>query len=209
MSPTALRVVVLALMLANVVAFLWQQRERAALRAAEMSVAPDVPRLQLLAETRQAGVAAPACRAVVATGHDGARTLARTARAAGLQAAVTRETARKLTGYWVYLLPFPDRAAAREAVRRLAEAGVHDVQVLGGRRANAVSLGLFRNRALAERRRARVAALGYEPVIEPLARAAERWRVELRGRTEALEPFLRARGLEGRPCVSSRGDGPG
>ena len=209
MSPTALRILVLVLALANVVAFLWQQRERAALRAAEVPMAPDVPRLQLLAEARQAGVAAPACRAVAATGRDGARALARIARAAGLQAAVTRETARKLTGYWVYLPPFPDRATARKAVRRLAEAGVHDVQVLGGRRANAVSLGLFRNRALAERRRARVAALGYEPVIEPLARAAERWRVELRGRTGTLESFLRAQGLEGRPCASSRGGGPG
>ncbi len=205
MSRTALRILVLALVLANLVAFLWLQRERTAQRMAQAPLPPEVPRLRLLAEEEGKGRApAAACRAVAVAGRERARALARTARAAGLEAAVARVEAQQVTGYWVYLPPFPDRDAAREAVRRLAEAGVRDVQVLGGRRANAVSLGLFRNRALAERRREQAAALGYEPVIEPRARRAERWRVELRGEAGAVEAFLRARRLEGAPCVPVR-----
>jgi len=207
-SRAALRILVLVLALANVVAFLWLQRERAARQAAEAPLPPDVPRLRLLAEARRPEAAARACRAVAVAGRDRARALARSARAAGLEAELGRVEAREVTGYWVYLPPFPDREAAREAVRRLAEAGVRDVQVLGGRRANAVSLGLFRNRALAERRRQQAAALGYEPVVEPRARRAERWRVELRGEAGALDTFLRARRLEGAPCVPA-GTGSG
>ena len=208
MSRAALRILVLVLALANLVAFLWLQRERTAQRMAQAPLPPDVPRLRLLVEEEgRERLSAAACRAVALAARERARALARTARAAGLEAAVARAQAQQVTGYWVYLPPFPDRDAAREAVRRLAEAGVRDVQVLGGRRANAVSLGLFRNRALAERRREQAAALGYEPVIEPRARVVERWRVELRGRAETVEAFLRARRLDGVPCAPA-GPGP-
>ncbi len=208
MSRPALRILVLVLALANLVAFLWLQRERTAQRMAQAPLPPDVPRLRLLQEEEGGdGGAASACRAVAVAVGERARALAGTARAAGLEAAVARERAQRVTGYWVYLPPFPDRDAAREAVRRLAEAGVRDVQVLGGRRANAVSLGLFRNRALAERRREQAAALGYEPVVEPRVRREDRWRVELRGETDALEAFLRARRLEGASCLADPGPG--
>jgi len=210
-SRTVLRGGVLALAVANLVAFLWLQRERAALHAPPAPLPPDVPPLRLLAEVQGKGEEGEgqACRLVESSGRERALALVRDASAAGLQAAVAREAERRVTGYWVYLPPFPDREAAREAVRRLAEGGVHDVQVLGGRRANAVSLGLFRNRALAERRRAQAAALGYEPVIEPRVRqAADRWWVELRGAAGPLAGFLLTRGLEGRTCPpGGRGSG--
>lgn len=69
---------------------------------------------------------------------------------------------RRFRGYWVYLPASASRAEALETARALATAGVRDYYVVtAGDRENTISLGLFRDRANAERRQAEMRNQGY------------------------------------------------
>ena len=73
----------------------------------------------------------------------------------------------QVTGYWIYLPPYPSTAAAAAATRKLGANGLHDYYVVASPpNANAVSLGLFRERSGAERRMARVRKMGFQPKMQ-------------------------------------------
>ena len=75
---------------------------------------------------------------------------------------------RNQRGWWVYL-PAPDsREAALAVARDLSAQGLRDYYVVtAGSNENTVSLGLFRERANAETRRAEVREAGYAAEITP------------------------------------------
>lgn len=69
---------------------------------------------------------------------------------------------RSFRGYWVYLPAFASRDRALVTARELAAAGVRDYYVVtAGDRENTISLGLFRDRANAERRQGEMRSRGY------------------------------------------------
>lgn len=73
----------------------------------------------------------------------------------------------ELSAYWVYLPPFQSRERAQEITRELARRGVKDYFVVStAEKENAVSLGVFRTREGAERRRNEIAKLGYAPAMD-------------------------------------------
>jgi hypothetical protein len=80
--------------------------------------------------------------------------------------------ATQARGYWVYLPALETREQALAAARQLSAKGVRDYYVVtAGDQQNTISLGLFRDQNNAERRRAEIAALGFEP--QSIARTEE------------------------------------
>lgn len=85
----------------------------------------------------------------------------------GVAASIRQMQQTRVTGYWVYLPPFASAASAAAAAQRLGEKGLHDYYVVTAQPdLNAVSLGLFRERRGAERRLARVVAMGFDPKLK-------------------------------------------
>ena len=73
--------------------------------------------------------------------------------------------------YWVLLPPRASTAEAFRIDRALRREGIRDLQVLAGEgRDNAISLGLFKDQAMADRRLEQIRGLGYEPQMEALER---------------------------------------
>ncbi len=73
------------------------------------------------------------------------------------------EKATQNRGYWVYLSAVETRERALEIARELSALAVRDYYVVtAGDRENTVSLGLFRQRDNAIRRRANIQALGFD-----------------------------------------------
>lgn len=73
---------------------------------------------------------------------------------------------RRTRGHWVHLAPADSRERALAIARDLSAAGVRDYYVVtAGDSENTVSLGLFRDRANAERRQGEIAALGYQALL--------------------------------------------
>lgn len=73
----------------------------------------------------------------------------------------------QVTGYWIYLPSYPSTAAATAATRKLGAKGLHDYYIVAAApNANAISLGLFRERSGAERRLARVRGMGFKPRLQ-------------------------------------------
>ena len=66
-------------------------------------------------------------------------------------------------GYWVYLPPYADQPAARQAVKVLYDAGFEDVSIIrNGKFDNAISLGYFIGQSNAMMRKNQVRAMGFE-----------------------------------------------
>lgn len=88
---------------------------------------------------------------------------AQTALAAAGRPLSTREgVERRFRGFWVYLPASESRESALATARALAAAGVRDYYVVtAGDQENTISLGLFRDRANAERRQREMQAGGY------------------------------------------------
>jgi len=88
-----------------------------------------------------------------------------------LTSAVTRiqyreAHATETRGYWVYLPALASREQALAAARQLSSKGVRDYYVVtAGDQQNTISLGLFRDKGNAEKRRNEVAALGFAPEL--------------------------------------------
>ena len=73
---------------------------------------------------------------------------------------------RQSRGFLVFLATPATRAEALEVARQLSAQGVRDYYVVtAGNQQNSISLGLFRERANADRRRAEIAALGFTPEV--------------------------------------------
>ncbi|MEO8011421.1 MAG: SPOR domain-containing protein [Dokdonella sp.] len=69
-------------------------------------------------------------------------------------------------GYWVFLAAMKTREEALGVARALSGKGVRDYYVVtAGDQQNTVSLGLFREQANAERRRAEITAMGFKPEL--------------------------------------------
>jgi hypothetical protein len=69
---------------------------------------------------------------------------------------------RRFRGFWVFLSATSNREAALTTARELAAAGIRDYYVVtAGDQENTISLGLFRDRANAERRQQEMQARGY------------------------------------------------
>jgi hypothetical protein len=74
--------------------------------------------------------------------------------------------ATETRGYWVYLPAMASREQALTIARQLSAKGVRDYYVVtAGDQQNTISLGLFRDRGNAEKRRNEVAALGFAPEL--------------------------------------------
>jgi len=78
-----------------------------------------------------------------------------------------RESRQNATRGFLVYLPAPNsREQSLAAARSLSAKGVRDYYVVtAGEQQNSISLGLFKDRNNAERRRAQVAALGFAPAI--------------------------------------------
>jgi cell division septation protein DedD len=76
------------------------------------------------------------------------------------------ERATQSRGFWVFLAAMNTREEALGVARNLSAKGVRDYYVVtAGEQLNTISLGLFREQANAERRKAEIAALGFEPQL--------------------------------------------
>jgi hypothetical protein len=85
----------------------------------------------------------------------------------------------ELRGYRVYLPAAGSREEALATARQLAARGVRDYYVVtAGAQENTVSLGLFRDLGNAETRRDELAALGFQPVLEPRTSAGTTWWID-------------------------------
>lgn len=74
--------------------------------------------------------------------------------------------ATETRGYWVYLPATSSREQALGIARQLSARGVRDYYVVtAGDQQNTISLGLFRDKGNAEKRRNEVAALGFAPEL--------------------------------------------
>ena len=74
--------------------------------------------------------------------------------------------ATETRGYWVYLPAMSSREQALTIARQLSAKGVRDYYVVtAGDQQNTISLGLFRDRGNAEKRRNEVATLGFTPEL--------------------------------------------
>jgi hypothetical protein len=78
-----------------------------------------------------------------------------------------KETEQVVLGHWVFLPSFPSWQDARKKVQELEDKGIKDIFILGrGEMKNAVSLGLFKHEASAERRLAQLRKIGIKPNVE-------------------------------------------
>jgi len=93
-----------------------------------------------------------------------------------------KEFVEERFGYWVLLPAYPSRAKAVAATKRLAEMGVKDYfVVLASGKRNAVSLGVFREKKSADRRKVAIGALGFNPVIEDRMQRKTQYWLDYRG----------------------------
>lgn len=173
------RVVALALLLVNLLYFAWAEWIGVPAQPAATSIA-GLPRLTLVSDLPPAKRAAlakkmalqaapPVC---VAVGPFEDPAVAAKA-AALLQAKSFSPRQRAAQGpsvrrFWVYLDGFTSDIAVTRALHRLEHGGIDDAEAMppqGGHRQ--ISLGLFSDRALAERRAKAVRAMGLEPRMDP------------------------------------------
>ncbi|MBN8481057.1 MAG: SPOR domain-containing protein [Xanthomonadales bacterium] len=144
-------------------------------RDVEFLPEPGVARLVLLSE-RDGGAQPVAGSAAVASGHadDSCRSIGPFATQSDMRAAMQalapharriqfrNARATQSRGYWVYLPAMKTREEALGIARALSAKSVRDYYVVtAGEQQNTVSLGLFREQANAERRRAEIVGMGF------------------------------------------------
>lgn len=144
---------------------------------------PGVPKLELLSEQEHPGDAnaaelASAPESAADLRNDSCRSIGPFATQADMRAALNALTplvsriqyreahATETRGYWVYLPATSSREQALAIARQLSSKGVRDYYVVtAGDQQNTISLGLFRDKGNAEKRRNEVAALGFAPEL--------------------------------------------
>lgn len=149
---------------------------------AEPLVEPGVARLVLLAERDGAARTPDATSTTSASGGQAADDVCTSIGPFATQSdmraamqALTPQTRRiqfrnaratQSRGFWVYLPAVKTREEALGVARTLSAKGVRDYYVVtAGEQQNTVSLGLFREQANAERRRAEITAMGFTPEL--------------------------------------------
>jgi hypothetical protein len=178
-------VVVFVLVLLNASLLLWQFYRPQAQAQSSPATDPGVPELALVTVGPAHGDAA-SCRALGPYGDaEAAQAASKRLRGFGLKPR-TQSESRREQWFQVLLGPLPSVDAAQALVTELRSKGINDVQVLpadsGG---SSVSLGLFRDRAAAERRTAQLADVGRQARIEPLERSIEVYWVSLNAQSAA------------------------
>lgn len=117
--------------------------------------------------------------------------------AIGRPLAAREAVERRFRGFWVYLPAQASRDRALVTARELAAAGVRDYYVVtAGDRENTISLGLFRDRANAERRQEEMRGRGYQA---DMSERVEEQRVFWLGLALPAAPAADWRGLVAAP----------
>lgn len=142
-----------------------------------------VPKLELLSERERPGEAnaaelAAAPESPADLRNDSCTSIGPFATQADMRAALNALTplvsriqyreahATETRGYWVYLPATSNREQALAIARQLSAKGVRDYYVVtAGDQQNTISLGLFRDKGNAEKRRNEVATLGFAPEL--------------------------------------------
>lgn len=109
---------------------------------------------------------------------------AATLRRAGLEVKPRSSDVQEPIGYWVYLPAMPSEEARRVAAA-LTRQGVSDYFI--GKQ-NYISLGAFSAKSTAEERRRQIAALGYEPRLDPRFRTRTAFWLDVLESAEAPVP---------------------
>jgi hypothetical protein len=101
-----------------------------------------------------------------------------------------QEERRTVTGYRVYLPPFPTRQAAEEKRRELTRLGFKDHAVISEEGLpNALSLGVYSIEANAQRHLARLAARDIKAELQPLHQVRVVYWLEIRLSESGAEPL--------------------
>lgn len=192
------RILFLLLLVLNIAAGAWWYLRPQTTEAAFSAADPGVTALVLLSERDANAMSAAAAAASAAATPVDPNAPARVCQSLGpfetesdmrrAMELLTPQTARiqfqensvdTPRGYWVYLPAYSDRDAALKTARQLNAAGVRDYYVVtAGDHENTVSLGLFRERANAQRRQAQIAALGFPARLEERTEVQRRYWVE-------------------------------
>jgi hypothetical protein len=102
------------------------------------------------------------------------------------------------TAYWVYYPPLPDKASARQVVKRLQAAGVKDLWLMpSGEFKNAISLGLYSRKKAAYDYAGRLREKGFEVEVRPRQKKKERYWIAFSGLREERLGELKGKLPEG------------
>lgn len=207
-----MRTLFLALVLANLVAFIWYGWLDYAEIPHQSTALPHVASLRLVAELtpaeRQALAKSAAPPPPVPRGTTERRTrlVSRScvrygpfpsadtahrgiARLQQSGATVTEQLVpgKVRLGYWVYLPAFSSRREADATAQRLKERGLKDLYVVGDEaNRNAISLGLFTDRGGAVVRQRKLRRMGYHPVVAERFRDVPHYWLDGRGTPQQL-----------------------
>ncbi len=174
-----MRPLVLGLLLANLFYLAWHHWVRlpdvpvqrpSSGRLPSLSVASESVASRQSAPRRAEPVEAPplpSCRSLGPFPDPAAaRVLADRLSSFGIETALRNRDTEVSGGWWVYLGPEASRQEARALTGRLASAGIEDFYIVpSGELRNAISLGVFRERARAEYQAAEARRLGFEPAV--------------------------------------------
>jgi len=104
----------------------------------------------------------------------------RLARHLGTRGQVETQKVPVRSGYWVFLPPQP-MPRAEATVRELRRKGIQDLYLIrDGDNRGAISLGLYKHKGSAEKRRRRLAAQGIEAQVAPRYKPGRRYWVNVR-----------------------------
>jgi cell division septation protein DedD len=95
--------------------------------------------------------------------------------------AVRQVEAQEQIGFWVLLPPLESREAAVDKARELRGRGIDSFVVTRGGPPNSISLGVFGQRAAADKHAQQLRAKGIAPVVEPRLRAREQYWLDFDG----------------------------
>lgn len=175
-----MRWIALLLLLANAALAGWQFAGTPGWTPAQAGPPPDIGSLRLLDEgsvTRTADTSG-ACFTIGPFSDSSNAQTARTRLAQAGLASSQRSTSEEVaTGYQVLLPPRPSAEKALAAARELAREGIEDYYVIVSdpELRNAVSVGVFQEKAFAERQRSRLARLGFDAEIRARTRSRTRY----------------------------------
>ncbi|WP_455205419.1 SPOR domain-containing protein [Kaarinaea lacus] len=108
----------------------------------------------------------------------------------GAHAYERKQKHRVSSGYWVYLPSFDTWQDAKQKVNELEKQGMKDAFIMGrGKMKNAVSLGLFKNKAASDRRLKQLQRLGIKPRVETQYSQVDKFWLDIdveSGKTQAV-----------------------
>lgn len=110
--------------------------------------------------------------------------------------ALSRQVEVTIHQYWIFLPPAASLTEAQKLADALGEHGLKDYQVLASPgKKNAISLGLYSEKASAQRRFEQIRELGYEPRIDVIERVTNRYELLIRPESGELMQPARIRPL--------------